>query len=1256
LPPQPSQPPQPPPQQNPPSAQSPADRLFALSLDLLCVVGTDGCFEQVNPAFGRTLGWTEVELLTRSLVDFVHPDDREATTEALRAIVAGAPPDLLENRFRRRDGLYRRLSWRLTSSDERARVYGVARDVTDQRAADAECRAHATLLDAVGQAVVATDPAGTITYWNHAAESLYGWSADAALGRNVMDVTPAEHSREQAEAIMGCLRTGRSWSGEFVVRRRDGTRFRAFVTDTPIVDATGRLTGIVGVSVDVSELHRVGVALHASEERYGTLLEQAPDSIIVTDPTGRVTVVNEAATRLLGYARAELLGRPLETLFAAGDIAANPLRLGELRVDASLITERWMRRKDGTTVPVEISATRLADGSLRGIARDLTERRRAESALRRQALTFETIHDAVVVADVEGKVVDWNPAAERTFGYTRAEMLGRSAEAFYPPGVAEAQHAAIAEGLARDGRWAGELRFRRKDGTEGVCETVVVTLRGEGGHLIGGVGVNRDVTDRKRAEAALRESEERYRRLVETAHEGICTVDAAGRIIYANARLSGMLGQNAASLAGRTLFDFMTTDDASEARSRFARRQRGIAGAEEVALVREDGRTIWVLQSASALLEPDGAFAGYVYVMSDLTERVEARRRLQANERLFRALAEQSSELVSVIDAAGVIRYANPAYVRVLGYTPEEAHGLSALEMVHPEDLPAVADAFAAVVRESGALVHAEYRARRKDGTWRMLHSTARNLLDEPAVAGIVVNSRDVTERRDAEEQLRRQTQLLQKIFDHIPAMITLADAAGRPIFANREWDRVSGWTLEEAPHLDLLTELYPDTEARARVVEFMRAGGGRPGDFRMRVRQGRILDTVWVSVALSDGSVLGMGQDVTERRQLEEQFRQAQKMEAVGSLASGVAHDFNNLIQVITGSTMFAGEQLPPDSPVRAALAEIDAAAGRAAALTRQLLAFSRRQVMNPVRLDANRVVLDVERMLRRVIGADVSLVSDLEPTLPAVLADAGQLEQVLMNLAVNARDAMPNGGTLTIETRTVRLDADAARRHEGLEPGAYIALRVRDTGVGMDDATRSRMFEPFFTTKEPGRGTGLGLATVHGIVTQSGGRVLVESAPGAGSAFTILLPAIAGESVPVASAAAARAIGGSETILLLEDDATVRVSVRRMLERGGYAVLEAGRAADALRLLDEPGRRVALVLADVVLPDMGAGVLVPRVRERHRGVRILLMSGYGGEAVSRQLSAAGEVGLVTKPFAPDELLRHVREALDARDPPARG
>jgi nitrogen-specific signal transduction histidine kinase len=393
---------------------------------------------------------------------------------------------------------------------------------------------------------------------------------------------------------------------------------------------------------------------------------------------------------------------------------------------------------------------------------------------------------------------------------------------------------------------------------------------------------------------------------------------------------------------------------------------------------------------------------------------------------------------------------------------------------------------------------------------------------------------------------------------------------------------------------------------------------------------------------------MVGSMVDLTDRKRLEAQLRQAQKMEAVGQLAGGVAHDFNNLLTVITAGTRFAREALPPESPAIPDLATVDAAAQRAAQLTRQLLAFGRQQVLRPQAVDLNRIAADVGRMLRRTIGEDVAVVTALAPAVAPVRADPGQLEQVLMNLAVNARDAMPDGGTLTIETTEVAVDAREAAAHPGLPPGAYVCLRVRDTGTGMDAATRERAFEPFFTTKPQGQGTGLGLATVYGIVKQSGGYVYVESAPGAGSTFTVLLPPDPSTARPVDVPAPERApAGGGEVVLVVEDEAAVRAAVRRMLERGGYTVIEAEHGTAALALVGRYTGRLDLVLTDVVMPETGGGALLARLRDLRPGLPALLMSGYSAEAVARQGVLVEGATLLVKPFGSEELLRRVREAL---------
>ena len=407
------------------------------------------------------------------------------------------------------------------------------------------------------------------------------------------------------------------------------------------------------------------------------------------------------------------------------------------------------------------------------------------------------------------------------------------------------------------------------------------------------------------------------------------------------------------------------------------------------------------------------------------------------------------------------------------------------------------------------------------------------------------------------------------------------------------------------------------------------------------------------------DGSILcdGLLMDITERRVLEDQLRQAQKMEAVGQLAGGIAHDFNNILTAITGFSELLLADTPPDDDRRDSIKEIRTGADRAAALTRQLLAFSRRQMLQPRLLDLNQTVRDVEAMLRRLIVEDITLVLALDPRIGWVRADPGQLEQVLVNLVVNARDAMPRGGSLTIETSNVELAVAerSAERRVTIPPGSYVRIAVSDTGIGIDERTRTRIFEPFFTTKEPGKGTGLGLSTVYGIVKQSGGYIWVYSEPDAGTTFKIYLPRVAAEAGERPERAApsggdAGVAAASETILLVEDDAAVRGVSRRILMQHGYTVLEASNGAEALRLCAETARPIDLIVSDMVMPEMNGPELARQIRERHPGTALLFMSGYTRDAALRQSFLEPGTAFIEKPFTPLALARRVREVLDAR------
>ncbi len=388
-----------------------------------------------------------------------------------------------------------------------------------------------------------------------------------------------------------------------------------------------------------------------------------------------------------------------------------------------------------------------------------------------------------------------------------------------------------------------------------------------------------------------------------------------------------------------------------------------------------------------------------------------------------------------------------------------------------------------------------------------------------------------------------------------------------------------------------------------------------------------------------------------SEREKLEQQLREAQRMEAIGRLAGGIAHDFNNLLSVILCSTGFALEASKDGDGIKDELREVEKAAERAAALTRQLLAFSRKQVLQPVELNLNRIVAGVEKMLRRILGEDIDYFQVLAPDLGVVLADPGQVEQVMMNLVVNARDAMPAGGKLTIETSNVELDAGYAAGHASVEPGSYIRLAVSDTGCGMDDKTKARIFEPFFTTKGLGKGTGLGLSTVYGIVKQSGGNIWVYSEPGHGTTFRIYLPRVARATATVAAvppAGAAVARTGSETVLVVEDDEAIRNITSRILGVAGYAVLTAGAADEALRMGESHQGAIHLLLTDVVMPQMGGRVLAERMSALRPGIRVLYMSGYTDDAIAHHGTLAPGSHFIAKPFGATDLTRKVRQVLD--------
>jgi PAS domain S-box-containing protein len=546
-------------------------------------------------------------------------------------------------------------------------------------------------------------------------------------------------------------------------------------------------------------------------------------------------------------------------------------------------------------------------------------------------------------------------------------------------------------------------------------------------------------------------------------------------------------------------------------------------------------------------------------------------------------------------------------------------------------------------------------------GVWSAALIIAVSFLAGAAVASVFLSRRYAAQMAALQAATTHYQHFLRQVIDTDPHLIFVKDWEGRYVLANAALAEFHGTTVENLlgkrdSDFGLKQEeadrfLRDDREVissqRATFITEEPATCAHSGITRW-------FQTVKVPLLSSDGSarqVLGVATDITERKQLEEQFRQAHKMEAVGRLAGGVAHDFNNVLTIIRAQTEFLLTDLAADDPRRADVLEIQSAADRAAAFTRQLLAFSRRQLLQPVVLELNEVITGMEMMVRRLMGEDVVLLTKLHPALPRVWADPGQLQQVILNLAVNARDAMPHGGTLLIETSMVELDEHYPRQHPSAKPGEHVVLVVTDTGCGMDPVTRARIFEPFFTTKEPGKGTGLGLSTVYGIVKQSGGHIWVYSEVGRGTTFKLYFPPHHG---PVETSAPERttlpAIGSGATILLVEDDRPVRSTLRRLLERHGYRVLEASNGQDALSLVAARGTEIDLVLSDMVMPGMGGTELAGRVRSSSPAIPVLLMTGYTEEAITRAGDRPLDEHIIEKPFTLHTMLQKVNLALTTK------
>ena len=905
----------------------------------------------------------------------------------------------------------------------------------------------------------------------------------------------------------------------------------------------------------------------------------------------------------------------------------------------------------GLTDPGEVVA--YARALLR--VRDAERRERAAEARAAElsSLLAAVVHysqDAVVCTDPAGTIAAWNPAAERLFGYPAAEVLGRHAVLLAGPDAPSELRDRFARVLGGETVPPYDAVRVRKDGARVHVSVALSAVRDGAGRVAAVAGVYRDIGPRLRAE-------ERARTLLEALPDIIWAAGPDGGMEYVNRRGLEYTGTRPGELAGDRWLDVVHPDDRPHVAAAWARSvAAGDGHVVEFRLRRHDGEYRWHLVRGVPLRDDGGVVYRWLGTAADIDDRRRAGADLREREGLLRAVTEGTPDAVYLKDRAGRYLMMNPAGAACVGKTVADVLGRRDRDLFDAATTARI-EADDRLVLETGRTSTYEAPVTAA-GVTRVYFTTKSPYLDRDGrVAGVIGVSRDITDRTRAEAALREREGLLRSVIDHIPCGVFWKDRDSRYLGCNAQFlrdhglsspDRVVG-RADPAPCVTPAeAAFYRDCDRRV-----METGEPLLNIEEMQTRPGGVAALLTSKVPLRDGDgavvgVVGIYQDLTERKALEERFRQAQKMEAVGRLAGGVAHDFNNLLTVINGYADMVLAGLPAGDPFRPPLEEIRRAGDRAADLTRQLLAFGRKQMLRQKVIDLTGFVAELGRMLERVIGEDIELVTRAGPGLTWVRADPGQLGQVLMNLAVNARDAMPTGGRLTIETRAVTLDRGAGAGGEAVAPGPYVVLTVADTGCGIPPDVLPHVFEPFFTTKGVGEGTGLGLATVYGVVKQSDGHVEVESAVGRGTTFRVYLPA-APAPPPDPGRPAAPPPRGTETILIVEDEDGVRGLAELTLTRLGYTVLTAAGGAEAVAAAARAGRPVDLLVCDVVMPGPGGRAVTERLLAGNPGLRVLFMSGHTDDAVVRHGVARDRVHFLQKPFAPSALAAKVREILDA-------
>jgi len=1118
--------------------------------------------------------------------------------------------------------------------------------------------------------ILSTSPVGlalshdrVMTWVNDTWLKLFGFKDQSdCAGLNTRVLYPSDEEYERAGDLMyPGLETGQVNEGDLTFMKKDGSLFHALIR-LKALDASDPAKGVIAAISDITDRKRAEEALRKSEERLDLALQGANLGLYdIHVPTGKV-IANGRVRGILGYERGEIdetVGQWTEMLHpndrerAVGAVDAHLKGRtehyeDEYRIRAKSGEWKWILsrgkivERDPDGKPLRMAGTWL----------DITERKQAEKLLVENEARFRALFEnmtngvAIYAAEADGEdfgFLDMNKAGEAITGTSKDEVVGRRVSEVFR-GVKEMGLLDLFRKTWLTGEPSHQTMTEYHDQTIRIwVENFIYKL--PSGEV---VAVFSDETDRMRALKALRDSEEKYRLVVENAKEGII-IAQDGMHRFVNPKTLELFAYSEEELLSRPFVDFIHPDDRERVLDRHVRRLRGeqVPSPYVFRIVTEDGAVKWV-EIESALVPWEGKPAALVF-MTDVTERLRIEQALKESEEWYRNLVEESFDGMCILKGLKIV-FANSRFYEMLGYDAGELEGQDHSILYHPDYRKIARERALARMRGEEVISQYEIKLQRKDGSFfdGELNARAITVKGEPGVQGWI---RDISQRKRSEEVQRR----LATAVEQAAEAIVVTDTQGIVQYVNPAFERISGYTREEVVgHTpSLLKSGQHDEVFYKSMWETIRRGEVWTGRFINKRKDGSIYHEDATISPVRDATdnlvnFVAVKRDITEHLELSRQLLQAQKMEAVGTLAGGIAHDFNNLLQVVLGYSELLLTDRQMDSHFIDDLARINRAARTGSDLVQQLLTFSRKSETNPRPLNLNHRIEQIQKLLERTLPKMVEIELLLKSDLPPIHADPTQIEQILMNLAINARDAMPNGGTLAIETDEVTLDEDYCRTHLCPNPGRFVVLQVSDTGEGMDPETLEHIFEPFYTTKGPGEGTGLGLAMVYGIVQHHEGFIRCYSEPGKGTSFKIYWPAVLSSKEALEKTPRVPFRGGTETVLLVDDEDFVRDLGIRILQKGGYTVLTAANGKEGLEEYLTHRGEIALVILDLIMPEMGGQQCLEELLRFDPEVKVLVASGYSASGPTKDVLDAGAKGFVSKPYGMRQLLDTVRSVLD--------